>query len=57
MQNGHLYHMWQPERGKDWSGWEDLGGFGSTAKFSSLPCIVLDHHDWWDAYGVRRQYL
>lgn len=53
MKDGHLYHIWQPERGKDWSGWEDLGGFTSGGTFSSQPCVVIDPYGWWDVYGVR----
>ena len=53
--DGHLYHIWQPERGEDWTDWEDLGLFPSGEKFQSIPFILIDHHGWWEAYGVRER--
>ena len=57
MKDRHLYHIWQPERGKDWSSWKDLGGFASGNTFSSQPCFVIDPYGWWDVYGVRTKPL
>ena len=51
--DGHLYHIWQSDRGGDWSNWEDLGGFASGKSFASLPSVVPDQYGWWQAYGVR----
>ena len=53
--DGHLYHIWQPERGEDWTDWEDLGVFPSGEKFQSIPFILIDHDGWWEAYGVRKR--
>ena len=51
--NGHLFHVWQAERGGKWSDWVDLGLFSNSDKFASLPFIMVDPVGWWHAYGVR----
>ena len=52
--SGHLFHVWQPERGGKWSDWVDLGLLGNGDKFTSLPFLMVDSAGWWQAYGVRK---
>ena len=52
--DGHLYHLWQTDRGASWTNWEDLGAFSDGSTFESHATIVVDDSDWWIGYGVGK---
>ena len=50
---GELYHLWQSERDRKWSDWEDLGHLsGSTVSYATIPSIISTPYGWWEAISV-----
>ena len=50
--DGHLYQIWQLERGDDWSDWTDLGPLSILSAFYTQPDIIIGSEGWWQAFAV-----
>ena len=49
---GGLWHLWQLDRGGDWSNWQYVGK-PQSGPITSQPAIINDNMGWWAAYAVR----
>lgn len=53
--DGGLWHLWELERGSDWSSWEYVGR-PKSGPIASHPAIINDDKGWWAAYAVSRKF-
>ncbi|KAK3714393.1 hypothetical protein QZH41_020626 [Actinostola sp. cb2023] len=49
--DGGLWHLWQLDRGGDWSSWEYVGR-PQSGPIASHPAIINDNKGWWAAYAL-----
>lgn len=54
--DGGLWHLWQLDRGGDYSSW-DYVGRPLSGPIASHPAIINDEKGWWAAYAVSFQLL
>lgn len=51
-EKGLLYHIWQSERDRKWSDWEELGTLAGSLSYATIPSVILEDYGWWKSIAV-----
>ena len=50
--DGHLWRIYQLERGSSWTDWEKLGPLDDKNSYGTIPSIFNDESGWWNALSL-----